>query len=417
MPPQAAALPNCGAVDAHGPRPTATAYVARRRRSESERAATTIGRRRKGSARAPDAPPRRLFVVQRPVGPVESSRPSPCGANDVRVGTGPAAVRDHHAVSLPVRPAVDRDGVLRRGVPDAALPHGPRGLRAAGGLLGQVHAHLVRRRRGDRDPPGVPVRHELVDLLALRRRRLRRAAGHGGARRLLRGVDLRRPVALRQGPAVARACTSRRSGASRSPRCCRPTSSSPPTRGCSTRSARASTPRGRARLTSIWDVLTNNTAIWSFAHVIFAALITGTVVRRVGGDLAPAPRPRGRRLHRGRARRAADPRRRRGLRAARRRPAGHAAHRAAADEDGGRRGAARHRAAGGVLDLRHGPAHLHAREQEPRAEDPAPALAAGHAQLERQGRSAPTRRRGPRRPATGPAATRRASRSSTGRSA
>ena len=35
---------------------------------------------------------------------------------------------------------------------------------------------------------------------------------------------------------------------------------------------------GRARLTSIWDVLTNNTAIWSFAHVIFAALITGTVV-------------------------------------------------------------------------------------------------------------------------------------------
>src|SRR3954447_9475758 len=58
MPPQAAALPNCGAVDAHGPRPTAAAYVARHRCSESERAATTIGRRRKGSARAPDAPPR-----------------------------------------------------------------------------------------------------------------------------------------------------------------------------------------------------------------------------------------------------------------------------------------------------------------------------------------------------------------------
>src|SRR4029453_5660175 len=35
---------------------------------------------------------------------------------------------------------------------------------------------------------------------------------------------------------------------------------------------------GRARLTSIWDVLTNNTAIWSFAHVLFRALITGTVV-------------------------------------------------------------------------------------------------------------------------------------------
>jgi cytochrome d ubiquinol oxidase subunit I len=35
---------------------------------------------------------------------------------------------------------------------------------------------------------------------------------------------------------------------------------------------------GRARLTSIWDVLTSNTAIWAFAHVIFASLITGTVV-------------------------------------------------------------------------------------------------------------------------------------------
>src|SRR5512133_828305 len=59
MPPQAAALPNCGAVDTHGPRPTTAAYVARRRRSESERAATTIGRRRKGSARRLLAPPRR----------------------------------------------------------------------------------------------------------------------------------------------------------------------------------------------------------------------------------------------------------------------------------------------------------------------------------------------------------------------
>jgi cytochrome bd ubiquinol oxidase subunit I len=35
---------------------------------------------------------------------------------------------------------------------------------------------------------------------------------------------------------------------------------------------------GRAHLTSVWDLLSNNTAIWSFLHVIFAALITGTVI-------------------------------------------------------------------------------------------------------------------------------------------
>jgi cytochrome d ubiquinol oxidase subunit I len=35
---------------------------------------------------------------------------------------------------------------------------------------------------------------------------------------------------------------------------------------------------GQARLTSIWDVLFQSTAVWSFVHVIAAAWITGTVV-------------------------------------------------------------------------------------------------------------------------------------------
>jgi len=35
---------------------------------------------------------------------------------------------------------------------------------------------------------------------------------------------------------------------------------------------------GQARLTSIWDVLFQSTAVWSFIHVIAAAWITGTVV-------------------------------------------------------------------------------------------------------------------------------------------
>ena len=35
---------------------------------------------------------------------------------------------------------------------------------------------------------------------------------------------------------------------------------------------------GQSRLTSIWDVLFQSTAVWSFIHVIAAAWITGTVV-------------------------------------------------------------------------------------------------------------------------------------------
>jgi uncharacterized membrane protein len=50
---------------------------------------------------------------------------------------------------------------------------------------------------------GVPVRHQLGLLLALRRRHLRRAAGHRGADGLLPRIDLHRPVLLRLGPPVA----------------------------------------------------------------------------------------------------------------------------------------------------------------------------------------------------------------------
>ncbi len=49
---------------------------------------------------------------------------------------------------------------------------------------------------------GVPVRHQLGVLLALRRRHLRRAAGARGPDGVLPGVDVRRPVLLRLGPAV-----------------------------------------------------------------------------------------------------------------------------------------------------------------------------------------------------------------------
>ncbi len=64
----------------------------------------------------------------------------------------------------------------------------PRGYRtgndavpAADQVLRQALPHQLRHGRGHRHRAGVPVRHELERVLALRRRRLRRPAGHGGA--------------------------------------------------------------------------------------------------------------------------------------------------------------------------------------------------------------------------------------------
>src|SRR5437879_3670219 len=51
---------------------------------------------------------------------------------------------------------------------------------------------------------GVPVRHQLGLLLALCRRHLRRAARSRGPDGVLSGSDLRRPVLLRLGAALAR---------------------------------------------------------------------------------------------------------------------------------------------------------------------------------------------------------------------
>ena len=79
-------------------------------------------------------------------------------------------------------------------------------------LLGQADADLVRPRRRHRARAGVPVRDELVELLALRRRHLRRAARDGGTGRVLRRVDVPRAVDLRLGPAAPSASISPASG-------------------------------------------------------------------------------------------------------------------------------------------------------------------------------------------------------------
>ena len=70
-----------------------------------------------------------------------------------------------------------------------------------GMLFGINFAHGCRHRHHH----GIPVRHELELLQPLRRRHLRRAAGHRGPDGLLPRGDLRRPVLLRLGQALSKA--------------------------------------------------------------------------------------------------------------------------------------------------------------------------------------------------------------------
>ena len=122
------------------------------------------------------------------------------------------AVRHHDHLSLHLRAADHRPGPIVAVMQTSWMVTG----RTTGMRLTQILRHAVpdqlRDRRGHRDRPGIPVRHELVGLLPLRRQRLRRAAGDGGAARVLPGVHVHRPVDLRLGQAAAASCTWPRSG-------------------------------------------------------------------------------------------------------------------------------------------------------------------------------------------------------------
>ena len=66
-------------------------------------------------------------------------------------------------------------------------------------VLEQALPDQFRTRRRDRTDHGVPVRHQLVFLLHLRRRYVRRASRHRGSDGVLHGVDLRRLDDIRLG--------------------------------------------------------------------------------------------------------------------------------------------------------------------------------------------------------------------------
>ena len=136
---------------------------------------------------------------------------------------------------------------------------------------------------GHRHRPGVPVRHELEQLLPVRRRHLRRPAGHRGPAGLLPRVHLPGPVDLRLGPPRPRVHLATiwiaALGTLLSAYFILAANSwmqhpvgyevNPVT--------------GRAELTDFLALLTNNTALIAFPHTIAAAfMITGRLPR---GDL------------------------------------------------------------------------------------------------------------------------------------
>ena len=158
-------------------------------------------------------------------------------------------------------------------------PDRPRRVPAADPVLRDAAGHQRRGRRGDRAGAGVPVRHELVGVLADGRRRVRRAAGDGGAGGLLPRVDVPRAVAVRLGQAVPPGAPGHDLGGRRWAARCRRRSSWRRTRGCSTRSATPSNPTtGRPQLNDIWAVMTNPVFLRGYLHVLLASLTTASVV-------------------------------------------------------------------------------------------------------------------------------------------
>lgn len=145
------------------------------------------------------------------------------------------AVRHHDHPSLPVRPVDHGNRAAGHWLPDRLLPYGKGEVPPAHQVLRQALPHQLRHGRRDGHRPGVPIRHELVGLLTIRRRRVRRTSGDGRTVGVLPRVEPPWPVDPRMGPTAQGPAPcddlDRRKG-----RRCRPTSSSPRTRSCSIRS-------------------------------------------------------------------------------------------------------------------------------------------------------------------------------------
>ena len=112
------------------------------------------------------------------------------------------AIRHHHGLSFLLCAPHAGAGRPGRYHGDDVRPHRRRGLEAHDEVLGQAVPDQLRHGRCHRHRAGVPVRHELVGLLALCGRYFRRAAGHRGAAGLLHRINLPGGLDLRLGEAV-----------------------------------------------------------------------------------------------------------------------------------------------------------------------------------------------------------------------
>ena len=162
----------------------------------------------------------------------------------------------------------------------------------------RIFGDQLRRGRRDRHPDGVPVRHQLGRLLALRR------AASSARRSAMEGM-----FAFFLESTLPRRCWSAASGGSvrgghflaarrpvRSAAGCRATSSSRPTPSCSTRSATRSAPTAPCGSPTSGRSCSTRGRSPQYAHNMIAAVVTASfVVAAVGAFYAPrraAPRAR-----------------------------------------------------------------------------------------------------------------------------
>ena len=112
------------------------------------------------------------------------------------------AVCDHHRLSLLFRADHDRPRNGGSRVRDRVPPHQETGSAAHHQAAGQTIHDQLRVGSGHRHRAGIPIRHELERLFAIRRGYLRCAARHRGIVGVLHGIHLPRPMDLRLGSAA-----------------------------------------------------------------------------------------------------------------------------------------------------------------------------------------------------------------------
>ena len=322
------------------------------------------------------------------------------------------AVRDDLDLPLPLRAAHARPRPDRRDLPDRVAPDRQRGLAPPDAVLRDAVPDQLRDRRRHRARAGVPVRDELVGLLALRRQRLRRAARRRGLaafflestflglwifgwNRLSPRLHLATLWIAVAGTWLSAYFILVANSWMQDP-------------------VGYKIVNGEAQLTSVWQLVSSDWALYAFVHTTLAGLTAGAAVvlgvccwhfargRNVeavhAGGEGGADRARPGLDHQSRVRQPLrDPR-----------------HQAPADEDLGERGAVGRLPAVRLLALPDRGLHGERREAVVLDRDPRAPLLSRHGLVQRQGDRAHRAATGRSRPSTARETTCRRSRSSTG---